>query len=266
MFLRNVRWLSASLVAVAALLAAPARSQAAFEILIQEIDSGGNVVTTSGGNLAAGLFNSTVSGFSTPSFNNITVAVVSSAGPSQSINSITTPVGAQASANFDPTHALRITVTDLGFNNSNPNGSAVATSTAGVSIGLANGSTTLDNQTFVLTQPFTGPPTSAQGPLGPTSGQTLAQTGIATDTRPSNQVSAPSSSSAFTLPGSFAIQQVITLRATAPGGAESGGQTLGGTASSVVQSNPVPAPAGLLLGLLALPALALRRAARRTPA
>jgi len=244
-------------------LVAPARSEAAFEILIQEVDSGGNVVALPGGGFASGLFTSNVqSGFATPSFNNILVSVNSNSGPTQAINSITAQPSARISANFDPTHSLRITVTDLGFNNSNPNGIAVATSSLGASTGIQNGVTTVTNQTFVMEDPYT----PASG-LNPTTGTVLAQTGTVIDVRPSNQISNPSDSPQFILPGSFAIQHVITLSVTA-GSGDPTNQTFGGTASSVVQAPtaPVPAPAGVLLGLIALPALALRRAFRRTPA
>src|SRR4051812_46784781 len=102
---RNASRLAAGLIAVAAVLAAPARSPAAFEILIQEVDSGGNIVFSPGGVPASAIFTSNVSGYSTPSFTNIAVSVISNSGTPAS-PSISTPLGAQSTANFDPTHSL----------------------------------------------------------------------------------------------------------------------------------------------------------------
>jgi hypothetical protein len=253
MMLQKLRWLTAGLLAAAALLASPARSQAGIQILIQELDSGGNAVGAS--QYFTGVL---VPSTGTTSFTNISITVTTTSGVSAAVNSLTTTVNMKPSATFDPTHSLRVWVTDDGFLNSNLGGTASVFNNASASSGIAGGQNALTNNSQLLSLPVgvptTNPPSDTV--LGP-------PTGDATDIRPSGLPSPQTVANVASLPGAFAIQQTITIRATptGPGGIDPQ-STLGGSASTVVLSGPppgVPAPGGLVLALIGLPILGARR-------
>lgn len=256
MMLRKLRWLTAGLLAAAALLASPAKSQAGIQILIQEMDSGGNAVGAS-----QYFTGSLVPSTGTLSFQNISITVTTTSGVSAAVNSLTTTVNMKPSATFDPTHSLRVWVTDDGFLNSNVGGTATVFNNASASSGIAGGTNALTNNTQLLTLPVDVPTTN------PPSDTLLgASTGDATDIRPSGLPSPQTTSAIAALPGSFAMQQTITIRATPTTGIDPQ-STLGGSASSVVISNPrppeVPAPAGIVLALIGLPLIGARRLLRK---
>lgn len=254
MFLKRIRWISACLLAAAALLASPAQSKADITILIQEVDAGGNAVGA--GTLFTG---SSVSGHSTANFAQIQVGVSSNSTFSTPTASLSTGF---SYLNINPVSpesngiGLRITVTD---SFSRPPGGApgVVNTTVGASTGSTGliGLNTISNQTAVLD----------------TSNNLIGQTNAATVVSPTGAASGPQSITIPALPPSgsqFQIQQTIILRVTTDGNTSvPAGQTYGGTAASSTQPlNPpdaVPAPAGLVLALTGLPVLGLYRAYRR---
>lgn len=254
MFLRKMRWLCAAIVATVAAVASPAQSKADTQILIQELDGSGNPV---GGQLQ--ITSGTTASFSTTNFTNIQVSTTSGSG---AIGSLTTSVSAGLSANLDPTHSLQVIVTNDGYLNPFPTQPATIANTAGASSGIIGGTNTITGTTQLFSVPLTDSAsqtaTVASGPViaGPTT--------AASDTRPGGGGSSETGTTAASLPELYAIQQTIIVRATPTSGILSG-STVGGTVGSTVLTNaaPVPAPAGLVLALAAVPALGLRRVLRR---
>jgi hypothetical protein len=255
MFLNRVRWISACLLAAAALLTTPAQSRADITILIEEIDSGGNYI----GGMTTPVTGSFVNGFSTPNFTQIQVVVSSNSLISTPTASISTslsyininPVSAESSG-----YGLRITVTDS-FDRPPGGNPATVNTTVGASTGSTGlvGLNTVTNQTTVLD----------------TSSNTLGTTATASAVSPSGATSGPQSTTIPALPPTgteFQIKQTIIARVTSDGNTPvAAGQAYGGTAASSTQPlNPpdvVPAPAGLVLALTGLPVLGLYRAIRR---
>jgi len=243
MILRKLRWLAA----VALALAAPAVSNAGIQILVQE--SGGPTQ----------IFTGSVVNYSTANFTEINIGTTPNSG---AISSLTTTVRATPVDGFNPAAELTITVISDDFTvpSAFENGPATVFNNAAASSGIGGGSNVLSNTTQLFALP-----------LSPGTGQTAAQatgtalgsaTATATDTRPGGGVSPTTTSNISGMPGAFAIQQTITVRAdvTDPNGISTG-STLGGSASSLVVTTPapVPAPPALLLALAAVPALGLRR-------
>ncbi|MBY0514182.1 MAG: hypothetical protein K2P78_09770 [Gemmataceae bacterium] len=253
MLLRKLRWLSAGLLAAAAFLGAPSAARADITILIEEVDAGGNAIAGTSNTFSG----SSVNGYSTPNFTGIQVGVTSNSGfntPTASISTGFSYLGRNEVSPESNAVGLRIVVTDT-FNRP-PGGNPATVNTT---VGASNGSTglvglnTITNQTTVLD----------------TGGNTIGGTGVASVVSPSGVASGPQSGSIAALPPSgtqFQIQQTIVSRITSDGAATvPAGQTYGGTAASGTQplSNPVPAPAGLVLALTGLPLLGLYRARRR---
>jgi hypothetical protein len=257
MVLRKLRWLTAGLLAAATLLAAPSRSDAGTQILIEEIDSGGAVFGTTQ------IVSGTSATFSTANFLNISVTATANTG---AISSLTTTVSAAPAASFDTSHQLRVIVTDDGFVNPFPGQPALVENNAAASSGIGGGQNILTNQTQLLNVPLS--PGTGQT-ASPASGTPLGdETQPAIDIRPLGLVSPTTTSNVSNMPAQFAIQQTILVRA-ATAGTIASGSTLGGSASSIVSTNApaaVPAPAGLVLALAAVPVLGLRRAFRRKSA
>lgn len=258
MFLRKFRWVPAALLAVVAVMAGPARSEAGTQILIQELDGSGVPVAGT-----TQYFSGTTALYNTPNFQNIDVGATPNSG---AINSLTTTVRATPAASFDATHQLRVIVTSDGFTNPFPGGSGDVENNAAASSGIGGGQNILSNTTQLLNVPLS-PDTAQTGALA-TGAPLGAPTDAAIDTRPGGGVSPTTTSTVNNFPAEFAIQQTIVVRAnpTDAGGIQTG-STLGGSASSIVRSSaPVPAPAGIFLALAALPVLGLRHLARRRAA
>lgn len=257
MLLRKMRWLTAALLAAAALVASPARSQAGIQILIQETDTTGTI------NYGAAQYfgGPSVLGAATSSFASISITVNTSSGVASAINSLTTTVNTKPSAAFDPTRVLRVWVTDDGFLNTFAGSTALVENNAAASAAVAGGTNTLTNISELLGGALTQPPT------GPLTGSSLGSpTAIAADTRPGGGISPTTTSNIASLPGAFAIQQTITVRATPTSSNGIDPQsTLGGSASTLVLTDApvVPAPAGIVLALIGLPILGARRILRR---
>lgn len=259
MFLRKMRWLCAAIVALAASLATPAISKADTQVLIQELDGSGNPI---GGQLQ--ITTGTSASFATTNFTNIQVTTNSGSG---AIGSLTTNVSANLAASLDPTHTLQVIVTNDGFINPFPGEPASITNTAGASSAIVGGTNTITNATQILSVPLTDSTTQTAVVA---SGTVIAgPTAAASDTRPGGGSSNETTTTSSSLPANYAIQQTIVVRATPnQGGSIASGSTVGGTAGSTVLTSaaPVPAPAGLVLALAAIPALGLRRILRRKTA
>ena len=253
MFLRKLRWASGCVLAAVAIFAAPSPSQAGTEIMIQELNSSGVAVGP------VQVFNGLTSiSTATPDFSVVQVTV----NPSSLIGSLTTSVTAQTASDFSGSnyYQLQVTVTSDGFMNNFPGGTGNVTNSAGASTafqdasGNSLGNNVVTNQTQLLTA------------LGGTDLGTV--TPIATDILPvpSSPPTRITNSTVTGLPGTYAIQQTVTIMAQPTNGETiSAGSTLGDTAGSTVAAIATPAPAGLLLGLVALPVVGLRRALRRKP-
>jgi len=259
MFLRKMRWLCAALVATVATVATPALSKADTQILIQELDGGGSPV---GGQLQ--ITTGTSASFATTNFTNIQVTTNSGSG---AIGSLTTNVSANLSSTLDPSHTLQVVVTNDGYINPFPGQPAAITNTAGASSAIGGGTNTITGTTELMSVPLTNPTTQTSTVA---SGTVIAgPTAAAADTRPGGGSSNETTTSSSSLPDNYAIQQTITVRATPnAGGSIATGSTVGGTMGSTVftAAAPVPAPAGLVLALTAIPALGLRRVLRRKTA
>jgi hypothetical protein len=262
MFLRKMRWLCAAIVATVAAVATPARSMADSQILIQELDGGGNPI---GGQIQ--ISTGTSANFTTTNFGSIQVTTNPGFG---SIGSLTTNVSANLSSNFDPSHSLQIVVTVDGFTNPFPGQPALVSNTAGSSTGIVGGTNSISGNSQILAVPLspsanqTGSAAGGTSLAGPT-GDSTATYNLSTGPTSSGSTSATNPA----LPDAYAVQQTIIVRATPDaGGTIRTGSTVGGTVASTVVTNaaPVPAPAGLVLALTAIPALGLRRFLRRKTA
>ncbi len=254
MFLRKMRWLCTAILAAAATLGAPSRSMADTQILIQELDGGGNPVSGQ-------YFTGTSASFSTANFQNIQVTTTPNTG---AISSLNTSVTAALSSSLDPTHSLQVIVTSDGFINPFPGQPAAINNNVGASSGIVGGTNSITGTTQLLNVPLTTP-ANQTGSLA-TGTAIIPPTAQATDIRPGSSSTTSTSANASNLPANFSIQQSIVVRATPnSGGAIATGSTVGGTVGSTVLTNaaPVPAPAGLLLALAAIPVFGLRRALRR---
>jgi len=251
--LRNVRWIVAGLVAVVGLLASATRASADTVILVEELN-GSNTSISSTSFTIATLPNSSTP-FTTPAgtFSNISITVTTTSGVSSNVNSLTTTVAAKPGSTFDPTHALRVTVTDDGFLNASPTGTALVTNDPGASSGISGGVNNLTGITSIQS-----------GSIG--GGLTLlGATPSASDTSPGGPSDANTSVTIPSLPANFAMTQQLVIRSIPTTGIDPN-STSGGTLSSTIVTTapePVPAPAGLLLALTALPVFGLRRVLRR---
>lgn len=256
MVLRTLRRFAAGVAVAAAIAFAPSAARADTQILVQEVDGAGNVVAGS-----TQIFASSTN--ITTSLSNFSTVTITANPNSGAISSLTSTVNATPiSTGFDPSIGLRVVVTSNGFVNPNVGGTAVVTNNASASSAIGGGQNQLTSDTQLLTNPLSTMPSS--GTSLATGTALGAATGVATDVRPSGNVSPQTTSAITDFPASFAIQQTITARAINVGsGGVASGSTLGGSASSLVATNPVPAPGGLALALAGLPLLGLRRALRK---
>jgi len=253
--LRTVRWIAAGVLTLGGLLATAGNAAAETSILVQELDGSNGVVNSAMFNVATLPTSSSPYSPAGGSFFGVSITVTSTSGVSSNVNSLTTTVGAKPSALFDASHSLRVTVTDDGFINASSGSPAVVTNDPGASSGISGGVNNL-----------TGVTTVENGTIA--SGLTsLGATPPASDTSPGGPSDPNSTTSIPFLPSTFAMSQEITIRAIATTGIDPN-STFGGTLSSTVVTSPppVPAPAGLILALTALPVIGLRRALRRKTA
>jgi len=248
MFLRNSRWLVASLATIAAICLAPARSNAEITILVEELNASGTVVATSGPQTLSGLggtvnFNGIYfSGMATISTNSNTPAN----GLPGFTASLTPSFNGVLGQAFDVTqdHKLRITATDTGFQPNGPLGQ-LKVQVAG-STGLHGGTESIVEDTSIY-----NPATNASILLVPnltTPDGTLQQSIV--------------DASGLTNP--YAIQQTLTISFSDSPSANATFASTGG--ASLTTAAPVPAPAGLALALIGLPLIGLRRALRKRAA
>jgi len=259
MTLRNLHWLTAGLLAAAAVIASSARSQAGIQILIQEVNSSGTPVGTAQYFTTAG-----VSGLSTTHFDGVGVNVTTSSGTVSILNTMTSTVTAQPGGAFDPAFGLRVWVTDDGF--LTPTFpvpvSGILRNSNSQSASVFGGSNIVTNNSLALNSPAAMPPANT-GIGGPTPDATSIVS------VPGDSAASPTTTAVVSvLPAAFAIQQTITIRATPlPGQSIDSQSTLGGSATSNVLVNVltpgVPAPGGLALALIGLPILGFRRLRRK---
>ena len=260
MILRQVRWLAASLAAVAAVCLAPARSEAGIQVLVEELNASSVVVGT------PAYFTGTPSGlFSQPfTYSGSQFSILSGGAITNSALG-TTP--ASLSSNFgigvlvaNPTNSLRITVTDDGYT-AGASMPAQLRNTASVSI-ATDAAAQVTSFSRVLLDPLTVPTSSTTAVASGT--QVGSVTPPATDVRPDTLGVSPVTTSIIDpLPGKYALQQVILI--SIPVGVNTPANTsFSGTAG--VTATPVPAPGGLALALVGLPLLGLRRVFRKRAA
>lgn len=261
MFLRYARWSVASLATLAAICFSPTVSRADTQILVEEINSSGNVIVgttqifASSTNITTSLSN----------FQSVTITANSNSG---AVSSLTTTVNAiPISSGFDASIGIRVIVTSDGFFTPNAGGTATVSNNASASSAISGGQNMLTANTQLLNDPLTTPTSS--GSAQATGSNLGSATGAASDIRPSGGVSPTTTSTINSFPNSFAIQQEVDVRAVNVGASGvASGSTLGGSASSLVSTSPapVPAPGGLVLALAAAPAFGLRRVLRKRAA
>jgi hypothetical protein len=257
-----MRLFSAGILTAATLLGSPAASRADTQILIQELDGLGNPISG-----ASQIFTGTTASFTTPDFLNIQVGTTPNSG---AIGSLNTTVTAALSATLNPANTLQVIVTSDGSLNSNgfvnpfPGQLAKIDNNVGASSGIVGGTNQITGTTQILNVPLS----PAANQIGQVAGGTsiVGPSAVATATSPVSGTISDTQLTASSLPTNFAIQQTITVRATPDsGGAIATGSTVGGTVGSTVLTNaaPVPAPAGLLLALSAVPVVGIRRILRK---
>jgi len=282
MFLRNLRWAAAGLLAASAVLAAPARSDAAVQVLIEQYLLSNNtvvgptVILTQNGSGFLTFSTSSSSAWTgdlTRQFD-VQVNTFSNSASATTAASFNNQVNVSTTSNFDGTRGLRLVLTDDGFQAPAGTATAFVQNTAGASNALGtdgNGNNlavvTGQNTTQLLTTPLTTPAASTSNQA---TGTTVAGsvTPQATHSNPGSS-GANASTSTLTTEGfdTYAIQQIIKVAAVPTSDRRIGpDQAFGGTFGSAINLNPnvnpVPAPAGLLLALTALPVLGLRRRMR----
>jgi hypothetical protein len=259
MMLRKLRWLSAGLLAAVVVLTAPSRSHAGISVLVEEVDAGGNPVGSSQPAFTSPNLTGTfvVNALPTASFTSISVTVNRSTGVASDLNTLTTTVNLRPNGVLTGDHYLRVIVSDDGFLNSNVGGVGTLTDDAGASAGIRGGT----NTTQVVTQLKTG---TLPGPL---TDMGAATSGSSNSSPGGTKVNSPPVT-ITDVPGAFGVEQTILVIASADPTAEgiALNSTLGGTLSSVILTQSVPAPAGVMLALVGLPALGLRRLLRKKAA
>lgn len=271
MFLRQLRWIVAGLAIVAGVCASPARSQADVQILVEELDGSNKAVasqfTTSSGSGAASFTGIYFTGL---------VTVSSNSGSPSTTASLTPAFSGQLTSKFDVTqdHKLRITVTDDRFTPNGPNGT-FKVQTSG-SNGFASGVESVSSESRIYNPnaanptPLNPPPASGQVPATSTSlladGATVAGP-VSLFTPDGSLVKNDPGLAVSTLSSPYAIQQtiIVSFSGSIPANATFGA-TGGASVTSDTPTAAVPAPGGLLLGLIALPLFGLRRALRNRAA
>jgi len=250
MFLRKIRWLSAALLAAVALVASPGQSQAAVEVLIQEIGPGGTTTLFSNTVLANGQVS-----VSSGSFTAINLQFANAASNLASSFSTSYTITPSTSLNVANAPQLSIKVQDTGA--------------AGTGItGVLGANATLTNNVSATSGILTSDGLGTQTLADITSVVDFADNS-AIGTSPTNSAVSPGSASSSTgvsnLSAKYSLIQSFTINLNGTGTAEA--TTLTGGVSSTLQiSQAVPAPPAALLAALALPIFGMRRVLRRKAA
>lgn len=156
MFLRNSRWLVASLATIAVVCLAPARSNAEVTLLVEELNASGNVIATSGTQTLSGSGSIDFTGiFPGIYFSNVQANVSTNSGTGSPVASLIPGITTTLSDSFDVTqdHMLRLTVTDNNFTPNGTNG-LLKVQVSG-STGFADGGESIVEDTKVF-DPTTG--------------------------------------------------------------------------------------------------------------
>jgi len=254
MVFRKLRWLSAAVLAAAAVVATPGLSFAETTILVQEV----------GGAFTQSYTLATLpASFNTTNFTNVQITVgTSSLGqPSEGRpgHTLSTTLVALAGPNFTPNSGLSITVTDNGFLNAN---AKVGESTDGFFVG--NVGTTAG---FAFTTNTGTTKIADTDPLNPN--PKLKEYSAIASATPLVAGSAPFVSPApltpnvSGIPHQFSIQQLLEFRVTSITDASASFTASVSNSVNTVPQAAVPAPPAILLALAAVPALGLRRAIRK---
>jgi len=255
MLLRNIRLLAASVFAAAAIVATPSRSDAAIEVLIQEIGPGGTTTLLSTTAAPGGQVTTSSASFSTINlqFGNVVNNFAASFSTSYTITTAN---------NLDISAApqLAITVKDTGPSGNGIPALAGSLADLGNSVSVTNGiltssgfgTHTLSSTTSLLdfdtqtTQASTGPDAASATNVGSGNGSTV--TGISN------------------LSEAYIIQQMFNVNLSGTGTASASTFTGGVSSTLVVSQAAIPAPPAILLAAMALPAFGLRRVLRRKTA
>jgi hypothetical protein len=257
------KWVLAGVVAVAALVSSPARSEAGIQVLVEELNASGGLVGSSsfftGTPAGAVVFNQSFS------YSGTQLSILSGGALT---NSHLGTAPASLSSNFgiavlvdNPTNSLRITVTDDGYNVPQAGPGSLRNS-ASVSI-ATNAAAQVDSFSRLLSVPLTVPASSTTALAD---GTTIGgPTDVATDVRPDTLGPSPiTTANVSNIPTSFALQQVILI--SIPDGFSTAANTsFNGTAgvTALPVAAPIPAPPALALALIALPLVGARRALRK---
>jgi hypothetical protein len=238
----KIRWLIVSALALGAIFVGPSRSQADITIQIQELNSGGTVVsslpTIDLGPTSAGSYpiptNSTLS---------YTVSGTVTLGVSSNAASLTTTLNLGFTQGFVAGDTLQIFVNAAGIPNSTPDNSAPFTNSAGASNGLIGGGSVTVASTSTI-QGVVTDPSSETITISP-SGSSSTMGGSITNGNVSD------------LPNPYSVLQTISV-AVNPSSVNTA-STFGGTVSTDVMTNAaaVPAPGGLALALIGIPFVGL---------
>jgi len=249
--LRNVRLIAAGLLTLGGLIGLPGRASADTVILVEEMN-GSSIINSQTFSVATLPTSSNPYSPAGGSFTGISITVTSTSGVVSNLNSLTTTVAAKPSESFDAAHSLRVTVTDDGFINASPGSPAIASNDPSNSSAVQGGTLTVSGINTIKN--------SSLGVLGTTPSASETSPGGPSD--PNTFVGIPS------LPTNFAITQEMTLKVNSAGGAIDPNSSFAGTLSWNILTSPqaVPAPAGLLLALPALPVFGFRRVLRRKAA
>lgn len=242
MFLRQLRWITAALAVVAAVAAAPGRAKADVQILVEELNNGSVV-----GSMTTTLTGSGTTTFNGTAFTNVLVTVSTNSASSGLVASLTPSFSGQLTNAFSPTAStLRVTVSDNGFSAVGPTGT-FKVQTSG-SNGFASGTQAVASTTRIFTP---GSNSTVAGPV---------ELSTPDGTLVTNGAGLPVSG----LPSPYGIQQTILVSYSGP---VTPNATFGATGgASVTSTAAVPAPAGLVLALAALPVIGLRRTLRKRAA
>ncbi|MCS6864654.1 MAG: hypothetical protein RMJ56_17640 [Gemmataceae bacterium] len=252
------RW--ATVVAVLAVVA-PTPAYADIQILVEELDAGSNVVGSSSFFVGSPSGSTTFFQPFSYSSTNGHFTLSGFAGTNSNLGlanaSLSTSFTGGFTSQFDASqrHMLRITITDDRYTaGSLP---YLLTNSAGVAVGFSGGSIQVNSFSRVIdpTDPTAIPASSTtQLADGPTIG---TPTPVATDSLPAGDPSLRITRSLLgALPTPYGIQQVIILSFEQTGTIDPGSTFTG---SAGVRADPVPAPGGLVLALVALPMLGWRR-------